>query len=176
MQHRIIIGALVLALAGLIAAPAAARAQQVPDVTDAAFLGQAAQANRFEIASGALAQKRARSRVVRSLGRMFKVDHTAALAKGAAVAAKLGITAPEGVNAAQQRTIDALGKLRGRRFDKAWLKAQLAAHSEAVALHLRGALTGDTADVRTLATLALPVVSQHLGELTVVAAERAHHH
>ena len=106
---------------------------------------------------------------------MFKVDHTAALAKGAAVAAKLGIPVPAGVNPAQQRTIDVLAKLRGRRFDRAWLKAQLGAHTQAVALHLRGALTGDTADVRTLATLALPVVSQHLGELTVVAGKRHHH-
>ena len=175
MQHRIAIGALVLALAGLVAGPAAARAQQVPDITDAAFLGQAAQANRFEIVSGALAQQRARSRTVRSLGKMFKVDHTAALAKGSAVAAKLGIPVPAGLNPAQQRTVDVLAKLRGRRFDRAWLKAQLGAHTQAVALHLRGALTGDTADVRTLATLALPVVSQHLGELTVVAGKRHHH-
>ena len=176
MKHRITIAALMLALVGLVGVPAAANAQQVPDITDAEFLGQAAQANRFEIVTGALAQERARSRTVRALGKMFKVDHTAALAKGSAVAAKLGITPPAGLNPAQQKTADALAKLRGRKFDRAWLKAQLAAHVEAVALHLRGALNGDTVDVRTLAITALPVVSQHLGELTVVAGEKRHSH
>jgi putative membrane protein len=148
--------------------------QPVPDITDADFLAQAAQANRFEIASGQLTKRRARSRVVRALGKMFVKDHTAALAEGTAVAAKLGIAPPEGVNPKQQATLDALARLKGRRFDRAWLKAQLAAHVEAVALHLRGALNGDTQDVRTLAILALPVVSQHLGELTVIVPATRH--
>jgi len=179
MKHRITISVLMLALVGLVGVPAAATAQQVPDITDADFLGQAAQANRFEIVTGALAQQRGHSRTVRALGKMFKVDHTAALAKGSAVAAKLGITPPAGLNPAQQGIADALAKLRGRRFDRAWLKAQLAAHVQAVALHLRGALNGDTADVRTLAITGLPVVSQHLGELAVVAGKKhagGHHH
>ena len=155
--------------------PAATAQQPVPDIADADFLGQAAQANRFEIVSGQLAKRRARSRIVRALGKMFVKDHTKALAEGAAVAAKLGVTPPEGLNPKQQATVDALARLHGRRFDRAWLKAQLAAHVEAVALHLRGALNGDTPDVRTLAILALPVVSQHLGELTVVAPAARHH-
>jgi putative membrane protein len=181
LKHRITVAALALVgLVGLVGMPAAATAQQVPDITDTEFLGQAAQANRFEIVTGALAQQRGRSRAVRSLGKMFKVDHTAALAKGSAVAAKLGVTPPAGLNPAQQATADKLAKLRGRKFDRAWLKAQIAAHVEAVALHLRAALNGDTPDVRTLAITALPVVSQHLGELNVVAGAKhgggGHHH
>jgi len=171
MKHRITIAALMLALTGLVGLPAAANAQQVPDITDADFLSQAAQSNRFEIVTGALAQQRGRTRTVRALGRMFKVDHTAALAQGSAVAAKLGITPPAGLNPVQQKIADALAKLRGRKFDRAWLRAQLVAHLQAVALHLRGALNGDTADVRTLAITALPVVSQHLGELRVVVGD-----
>jgi putative membrane protein len=149
--------------------------QSVPDITDPDFLAQAAQANQFEIVTGRLAKQRAHSRVVRALGRMFVRDHTKALAEGAAVAAKLGITPPAGLTPDQQQVAEALADLRGRRFDRAWLKAQLAAHVQAVALHLRGALNGDTPDVRTLAILALPVVSQHLGELTVVTPTRHHH-
>ena len=45
---------------------------------------------------------------------------------------------------------------------------QRLAHEQAVVLHQRAALNGDTADVRTLAVLALPVVSVHLGELLAV--------
>lgn len=155
--------------------PAAAAQQPVPDIADADFLAQAAQANRFEIVSGQLAKRRARSPVVRALAKVFVRHHKKALAEGAAVAAKLGIAPPEGVSPKQQATLDALARLDGRRFDRAWLKAQLAAHVEAVTLHLRGALNGDTQDVRTLAILALPIVSQHLGQLTVVAPASRHH-
>jgi predicted outer membrane protein len=162
-------GAAAPALADHHPTPAGQTQQQVPDITDADFLGQAAQANRFEILTGQLAKQRSHTRIVRSLGKMFVKDHTAALAQGTAVAAKLGITPPAGLNAQQQASYDKLRTLHGRKFDRAWLKAQLEAHVQAVALHLRGALTGDTPDVRTLAILALPVVSQHLGELKVVA-------
>ncbi len=155
--------------------PGATAQQPVPDITDADFLAQAAQANRFEIASGQLTKRRARSPVVRALGKLFVKHHKQALAQGAAVAAKLGIVPPEGLNPKQQATLDALARREGRGFDRAWLKAQLAAHLEAVALHLRGALNGDTQDVRTLAIVALPVVSQHLGQLTVVAPAKRHH-
>jgi len=170
---RLCIAALALGLvAGSAAAPAGAAAQQVPDITDADFLGQAAQSNRFEIVTGKLAAQRGKSRAVRRLGRQFAVHHTAALEQGAAVAAKLGITPPEGLNPQQQAIAEALADRRGRSFDRAWLKAQLVAHEQAVALHLRGALTGDTADVRTLAITGLPVVAGHLGELSATVADR----
>ncbi len=152
--------------------PAPARSSQVPDITDAEFLGKAAQSNRFEIASGELAARRGRTRVVRRLGRMFDRDHTKALAGGTAVATRLNIPVPAGLDANQRATVERLRDLRGRRFDRAWLRAQRIAHTAAVALHLRGALTGDTADVRTLSITGLPVVAQHLGELNVLTDTR----
>jgi putative membrane protein len=121
-----------------------------------------------EIITGHLASKRGKRRVVRRLGRQFEKHHTMALSEGAKVAAKLGIPVPGGVDAEQAAVIDRLRDLRGRRFDRAWLKAQLLAHEQAVVLHQRAALNGDTADVRALAVLALPVVSVHLGELLAV--------
>jgi putative membrane protein len=170
--RRLCIAALSLGLvAGAGAAPAGAQhhaAQQVPDITDAAFLAQAAQSNQFEIVTGRLATQRARTRVVRRLGRQFVEHHTAQLRLGAAVAAKLGIQAPPTLNPRQQAIVDRLERRRGLRFDRAWLKAQLVAHEEALALHLAGALTGDTPDVRTLAITGLPVVATHLGELRVL--------
>ena len=120
---------------GLAIAPAAASAQAPPpDITDAAFLAAAAQSNRFEIIAGDLASKRGKHRVVRRLGRQFEKHHTMALADGPKVAAKLGIPVPGGVNAEQAAAIDKLRDLRGRRFDRAWLKAQLLAHEQAVVL------------------------------------------
>jgi putative membrane protein len=138
------------------------------DISDARFLAKAAQANRFEIATGRLAQEQGRSAVVKELGAMLVRDHTAALAQGAVVATQLGIAVPEGISPAQQAQVDRLSGLRGRRFDRAWLKAQELAHVKAVTLHLRGALTGDSQAVRDLAIAGLPVVTRHLSEVLQV--------
>jgi putative membrane protein len=169
-------GAAAPALADNHLAPPPPAQQPVADITDADFLAQAAQANRFEIITGKLAKQRARPRLVRALGKMFRKDHTALLAQGAAVAAKLGITPPAGLNPLQQAVVEKLRRLHGRRFHRVWIRAQLMAHVQAVTLHLRGALTGDTQDVRTLAILALPVVSRHLGELNVISGGLSGHH
>src|SRR3954451_8354751 len=78
---------------------AAASAAPAPaDISDAEYLAASAQANLFEIATGKEARKQGKSATVRMLGRMFVKDHTAALAQGAAVAKKLGVTPPTAVN------------------------------------------------------------------------------
>src|SRR5215207_2153202 len=167
LTRTIAAAAAIASLAAAAPATAAHHPSQAtpPDISDATFLAKSSQSNRFEIASGALAVQRGRSRAVRRLGRQFRVHHTMALAQGSAVAEKLGIAVPAGLDAKQQATVDRLGTLRGKRFDRVWLKAQKIAHTDAIVLHLRGALRGDSDDVRTLAIKALPVVAQHLGEL-----------
>jgi putative membrane protein len=148
------------------------------DITDAQFLTEAAFSNRFEIVTGQLAQQRAASADVKALGAMFVQDHTAALAKGAAVAQQLGIAVPEGLSPRQQAQVDLLSRLEGERFDRAWIRAQLTAHVKAVNLHLRGAVYGDSQAVRDLAIEGLPIVTRHLSELVQLrgAANNGHQH
>lgn len=167
MTRLIAATAVVFAFATL---PAIARAQTppVPDITDQEFLAAAAQSNRFEIVTGNLAVQRASSRTVRRLGRQFVRHHTLQLELGAAVAEALGISPPPGLNPQQQRDVQRLRDSRGQRFDRLWLAIQLRAHEQAIALHLRGAINGDTPNVRTLAITGLPVIGQHYGELLIV--------
>jgi putative membrane protein len=171
---------------GLIAAPSAATARAAddhpsapahvpPPISAQEFLAKAAAANRFEIVTGELAQERARSAAVRALGAEFVRDHTALLAQGSAVAAQLGITVPEGLTPAQERIVARLARLTGRRFDRAWLAAQIAAHEQALALHLRGAIRGELPQIRTLALGGLPVVAHHYGELLDLVADHRGH-
>jgi putative membrane protein len=148
------------------------------DITDADFLAKAARANRFEVVTGQLAQQRAGSTAVKELGAMFVTDHSKALADGAAVAAKLGIPVPQDLSRAQQAQVDQLSQLSGARFDRVWLRYQIAAHVKALNLHLRGALWGDTQDVRDLAIAGVPVVTKHLSELIQLqkgSAAAGHH-
>jgi putative membrane protein len=164
--------------AGLIAAPAVATAgpdhaashgtvtSNVPRVVPApAFLTKAAAANQFEIVTGQLAQQRAQASAIKDLGAMFVTDHTALLQQGAQVAAQLNIPVTPTLSRKQQATVDKLQRLSGKAFDAAWLRAQLAAHEDALALNLAGAIRGENTAIRTLGQGALPVVTKHYGEL-----------
>ena len=172
----------VAVVAGLVAAPGASAvrshdhhehgspsAHVAPPISAAELLPAAAASNQFEIVTGNLAQERAASDEVKALGAMFVEHHTALLAKGRAVAAELGLTVPETLTPKQQRIVAKLQRLSGERFDRKWLKAQIAAHEEALALHLRGAIRGVEPQIRTLAQGGLPFITAHYGELLDLA-------
>jgi putative membrane protein len=173
-SHRILLAlAAVLALGVMPSAAlakaghhSAKRSADAPrPISAQAFLTKAAASNRFEIVTGELAQQRAASDDVKALGAMFVRDHTALLQKGAAVAAQLRITVPEGLTPKQQRTVGQLEQLSGKRFDRAWIAAQIAAHQDALKLTLRGTIRGERPEIRDLAAGALPVVAHHYGQL-----------
>lgn len=151
----------------------AKRASLVPATV---FLPRAASANQFEIVTGRLAQQRARSAAIRDLGAMFVTDHTALLQQGAQVAQQLGVNAPPRLNRRQQAVADRLARLSGSAFDAAWLRAQLMAHRQALALALAGAIRGENDAIRTLAQGALPVIARHFGELIDLAEASGRHH
>jgi predicted outer membrane protein len=174
--------AVIAASLGLAVAPAAATANGThhghhhhhgttrPSVVPAAvFLPKAASANQFEIVTGRLAQQQAQSAAIRDLGAMFVADHTALLQQGAQVAQQLGVNAPPQLDPRQQAIANQLAKLSGSAFDAAWLRAQLSAHEQALALALAAAIRGENTAVRTLAQGALPVITKHFGELIDLA-------
>jgi predicted outer membrane protein len=142
----------------------------------AVFLPKAAAGNRFEIVTGQLAQERAQSDAVKALGAMFVTDHTAALQQVTQVAETLGVSLPPGLDPMQQAIVDRLQMLSGAEFDAAWLQAQIRAHRMALRLHLRAAIRGENAAVRTLGQNALPVITKHLGELLDIAGDAGYHH
>src|SRR4051794_30430881 len=133
------------------------------------YLPEAAQSNQFEIVTGQLAQERGQSSAVKALGAMFVADHTALLQQGAQVAQQLGIPAPATLDARRQAIVDRLRTLSGARFDAVWLRVQLAAHQQALALNLLAAIRGENASIRTLGQGALPIVTRHFGELLDIA-------
>ena len=136
-----------------------------PKISAEDFLREAAAGNRFEIVTGRLAQEKAKSDDIKALGAEFVRDHTALLEKVTAVAKKLGISVPDELTPEQERIVARLERLSGEDFDRAWLRAQLDAHKQALKLNLRGAIRGEVSEIRMLAEGALPIVAHHLGEL-----------
>jgi hypothetical protein len=76
---------------------------------------------------------------------------------------------PPGLDPKAQAVADRLATLSGDAFDRAWLRAQLWAHEKALALNLRGAIRGETPEIRTLGQGALPVIAHHLADLLDLA-------
>jgi putative membrane protein len=134
-------------------------------IAAADFLPKAAQSNRFEIATGQLAQTNGGSDAVRALGAMLVQDHTALLEQGSALAAELGVAVPDGLSPFQQRVVDRLGDLNGDAFDRAWIATQEVVHKQALSLTLWAAVRGVEPRLRTLAQDALPTITRHLAEL-----------
>jgi predicted outer membrane protein len=145
-------------------------------ISAAEFLTLAAQSNRFEIATGELAQQRGESTTVRELGALFATEHTAVLGEITTLAGTLGVTIPEGLGPRYQALADRLGTLSGAKFDRVWLKVQWRVHQEALALLLRGAICGDVPEIRALAQATLPAITRHLAELRAVLAAFPSHH
>jgi predicted outer membrane protein len=169
LSYRMLVAAVVAVGLGVTPGVAAAqknRSSRAPaPISAQRFLTQAAAGNQFEIVTGRLAQERAQADTIKRLGAEFVRDHTELLNKGSAVAARLGIKVPGGLTPEQQRTVARLQQLSGARFDREWRAAQIEAHQQALALHLRGAIRGKVAQIRTLALGGLPVVARHYGEL-----------
>ena len=154
----------VLALALGVAASAPAQTPATPTLGDSAFIIAATQSNLFEIQTGQIAESRGSSRDVRAIGRLLVADNTKQLQVGASAAQALVLpTLPTLPNGVQQEVVKQLNKLRGPRFDRAFLQAQVTAHNGAIAVYTGEATYTTSPTLRVLAVNALPVLGAHLG-------------
>jgi putative membrane protein len=158
---------LVSAAAALVIAGSAALAQQKAPAESLAFAKDVASANVFEIQSSELAQDRAQSSEVKAFAKQMIADHTKVGEEFKTALQVANISPPpEQLNAKQKIALLKLQKAQGPAFDKAYLRAQLAGHKEAVALLRKYAKTGRTPQLKELAQKTLPIIEQHLSEVT----------
>jgi putative membrane protein len=139
-----------------------------PAPVDAAtFVAKATQSNTFEVVSSRLALERSRHHAVRMIAERLIRDHTQAQAQLVATAAQVGIPVPKpNLSPEQQAIVAELKRLWGRDFDAAYLRAQVAAHEQAIALFVGFASQDDEPrPLRLLALRTLPVLGQHLGQV-----------
>lgn len=152
----------------MLAAPLAAFAASNPD---AAFFKKAAEAGISEVEAGKLAQEKASSQKIKDFGAMMVSDHSAAGEKLKALAASKDMTLPSSSSVSQMATKAKLDVLSGETFDKSYLKGQLKAHREAVALFKKESTTGQDSDAKAFATATLPTLRSHLKAVTALAAD-----
>jgi putative membrane protein len=149
----------------------AAASRDTTPVARDAYVGMAAASDLFEIQSAQLAQQRAQSAAVRDFAQMMVADHTDTTRQLTAAAQSVGIgpLAPA-LLPMQARMMDQLRAAgSGAAFERIYLDQQVQAHQMALALHSNYAQNGDTPQLRTVASAAVPIVQAHLDRVRQLA-------
>lgn len=149
------------------AAPLHAAAAQAAKLDDPTIIAIFDAANSWDIATGALANKKGTTKEVREFGAMLERDHTAVRQQGRDLAKKLGVHPTPPKDFAMAKDHDAAMKsLRskdGKAFDRAFLEHEVAFHKaviDAVNTSLLPALKNEEA--RALVTKVAPAFQAHM--------------
>ncbi len=138
---------------------------------DASFYKNAAEGGIAEVDAGHLAQEKGNSQQVKDFGARMVKDHAAANEKLQALASSKGITLPTTASVSQMAAKAKLDVLSGDTFDKSYVKGQLSAHRQTIALFRKEISSGKDADAKAFATETLPTLKSHLKAITAIASE-----
>jgi putative membrane protein len=143
----------------VLALPLAAVAADDPD---ASFYKNAAEAGISEVDLGNLAEQKASSQDVKDFGAQMVKDHSAANEKLQSLAASKSISLPTSAGVGDMANKAKLELLSGDTFDKSYIKSQIKAHHEAIALFKKESTSGQDPEAKALATATLPTLHEHL--------------
>jgi putative membrane protein len=152
----------------ILAAPLAAVAADDPD---ASFYKKAAEAGLYEVDAGTQAQDKGTSQAVKDFGAMMVKDHSAANDKLKALAATKNISLPTSASMGEMASKAKLDVLSGDTYDKAYIKSQIKAHREAIALFKKEAASGQDPEAKAFAAATLPTLHSHLKKIDAIAAD-----
>ena len=157
-----------IALAAPLAAAPLAFGASDPDAT---FYKKAAESGIFEVDAGNQAQQKANAQSVKDFGAMMVKDHTAASDQLKTLAASKNISLPTSASVGQISKKGELDVLTGDTYDKAYIKSQIKAHHEAIALFKKEIAGGQDADATAFAQQTLPTLQQHLKAARAIATQ-----
>jgi putative membrane protein len=133
-------------------------------VSDEQFAKKAAQGAMAEVKLGQLAEEKGTNEAVKRFGQRMVQDHTTANDELKEAAQKENIALPSDLDAKDQATFEALSKLSGPAFDKAYARDMVKDHEEDIAEFKREATAGQKESIKIFATETLPTLKDHLKE------------
>lgn len=133
--------------------------------SDAQFVEKATMGGMFEVESSRLALEKSSSDKTKDFAHMMIEDHGKANEKFASLLSRKNMSAPARLDGEMQQKLDALRQFDGGEFDRAYYKAQVAAHQDAVALFQRAARDCRDNDLKDFAKDTLPTLQMHLTHL-----------
>lgn len=161
----------ILALVALVSPLALAPLAFGADDPDATFYKKAAEGGIFEVDTGNQAAKSSNNQQIKDFGSMLVTDHTAANEKLKGIAASKNISLPTTASVGQMGQKAKLDVLTGDTYDKSFIKTQVKAHEETIALFKKEIATGQDADAKAFASATLPTLRKHLKEARSIATQ-----
>ena len=138
---------------------------------DVAFYAQAAEAGVAEIEAGKLAQQRASTPAIREFAARMVTTHSTVHDELKALARKRGLIVPATPAVADAAKLQVIGTLPGERFDRAYIKGQVADHERMIALLQKEIALGSDKDAQAFAEKLLPDVQGHLETARQIAGK-----
>jgi putative membrane protein len=132
--------------------------------SDEQFAKKAAQGGLAEVKMGELAQQKGTNEAVKKFGQRMAEDHTKAGEELKQAAMKENITLPTDLDTKDQATYDALSKLSGPAFDRAYARDMVKDHEQDIAEFKREANSGKNESIKNFAAQTLPTLEDHLKE------------
>jgi putative membrane protein len=158
VKRSLLIAGLTLGLGMALGGPAAA----APSPQDSAFVTQAAQAGLAEVQLASLALQKSKTRQVVSFARHMKTDHSKANTQLAQIATVNGFALPSDAGPKNEALMAKLRAASGSAFDTHYLKSQLPAHRQVLALFEQEASSGQNAALAAFAKRTIPVIQKHI--------------
>lgn len=131
--------------------------------SDAAFLKDATQAGLTEIEASQMATSKATSPQVKAFAQELIADHTKLAEQVKALAATKNVELPKEPSMMQKANLKLIDSAKGANFDERYTnRIGIAAHEDALKLFRKASQEAKDADVKKLATDALPHLEHHL--------------
>ena len=136
---------------------------------DRLFVRNAAEGGMAEVEMAKVAQQRGTSADIKSFADRMVTDHSKANQQLTSIVAAKGASVPDKLLHKDSQEMIKLDHLQGAKFDKEYVKVQLAAHKDAVKLFKREAKHGKDTELRSFAGPTLPVLQDHLAMVTALS-------
>ncbi|PTX96789.1 hypothetical protein DB345_06300 [Spartobacteria bacterium LR76] len=140
-------------------------------MTCPAFAQKIAMVDLLEIQLGKVAQTNASLPATKKFGAYMVASHTEINARLAKVAAECGIPLPTQLDAPSQATLQKLSALKGPAFDKTYIPAMVAGHTQVLAMVKSFASTCPNPQMKKFAEKITPILAKHLSAAQKVQAQ-----
>ena len=129
---------------------------------DRHFITQAGEDGLAEVELGRLAQQNASSLEIKQFGQRMADDHARVNQELAALASKLGVSAPAQPGGKRASDVKKFAKLVGPKFDHEYAEHMVKDHEKAIGFFEKQAKKGDAEELKQFAAKTLPMLQAHL--------------
>ena len=137
---------------------------------DSSFLKSAAEGGMDEVRLGELATQKASNPEVKEFGRRMMNDHNRMNEEVKALAAKKNVSLPTDIGIKDKASYKILSSKAAPDFDRSYISGMVKDHQQDIAEFEKEVNSGTDADVKALASQALPTIREHLQMAQKIAA------